>query len=97
MIDASSLVAREGGKVGKGITNYASYSALEKALGAKVQYVNAKGPADIAFRGIAVNGANSVIDIFPDRNCQAARMYMLQMDTWRLMSLGDAPQILEIR
>ena len=95
MIDATALVAREGGKVGKGITNFASYSALEKALGSKVQYVNAKGPADIAFRGMSVNGANSVVDIFPDRNCQAARMYMLQMDTWRLMSLGDCPQILK--
>lgn len=94
LIDASALVAREGGKPSKGITNFASYSALEKALGAKVQYVNAKGPADIAFRGIAVNGANSIIDVFPDRNAQAATMYLLQMDSWKLMSLGDAPQIL---
>jgi hypothetical protein len=94
LIDASSLLAREGGKPNKCITNFASYSALEKALGAKVQYIDAKGPANIAFRGILVNGANSQIEVFPDRNCQPQTAYLLQMDTWALECLGDAPQIL---
>ena len=94
LIDASSLLAREGGKPDVCITNFASYSALEKALGSKIQYVDLKGPADIAFRGIMVNGANSVIKVFPDRNCQQTTGYLLQMDTWALEGLGDVPQIL---
>ena len=94
LIDASSLLAREGGKPDVCITNFASYSALEKALGSKIQYVDLKGPADIAFRGIMVNGANSVIKVFPDRNCQQVTGYLLQMDTWALEGLGDVPQIL---
>jgi hypothetical protein len=93
LIDGSSLVAREGGKPGVGVTNYASYAALEKSLGSKVQYVDMK-QGEIGFRGIMVNGANSMIKIFPDRNCPALYCYMLQMDTWALESLGDAPQIL---
>lgn len=93
-IDSSSLLAREGGKPNKGITNFASYAALEKSLGSKVQYVDLKGPAEIAFRGIQINGANSMIQVFPDRNCQAQQLYLLQMETWALESLGDAPQIL---
>ena len=95
LIDASSLLAREGGKPDVCITNFASYSALEKALGSKIQYVDMKGPADIAFRGIMVNGANSVIKVFPDRNCQQTTGYLLQMDTWALEGLGDVPQILK--
>lgn len=94
VIDASSLLAREGGKPDVFVTNFASYSALEKALGSKVQYVDMKGPADIAFRGIMINGANSVIKVFPDRNCQQTTGYLLQMDTWALEGLGDVPQIL---
>lgn len=94
LIDGSSLLAREGGKPDVCITNFASYSALEKALGSKIQYVDLKGPADIAFRGIMVNGANSVIKVFPDRNCQQTTGYLLQMDTWALEGLGDVPQIL---
>jgi hypothetical protein len=60
----------------------------------KVQYIDLKGPAEIAFRGIMVNGANSMIKVFPDRNQLAFRGHLLQMDTWCLESLGDAPQIL---
>lgn len=94
LIDSSSLLAREGGKPDVCITNFATYAALEKSLGSKVQYVDMKGPAEIAFRGIMVNGANSMIKVFPDRNCQAQKGYLLQMNTWTLNSLGDAPQIL---
>lgn len=94
LIDASSLLAREGGKPDVCITNFATYAALEKSLGSKVQYVDMKGPAEIAFRGIMVNGANSMIKVFPDRNCPAQTGYLLQMSTWCLNSLGDVPQIL---
>jgi hypothetical protein len=94
LIDSSSLLAREGGKADTFITNFASYSALEKSLGAKCQYVDMKGPAEVGFRGIMVNGANSMIKVFPDRSCQPTTGYLLQMSTWALESLGDAPQIL---
>jgi hypothetical protein len=94
LIDASSLLAREGGRPDVCVTNFATYSALEKALGAKVQYVDLKGPAEIAFRGIMVHGAASAIKVFPDRNCPAQMGYLLQMNTWALESLGPAPQIL---
>jgi len=94
VIDASSFLAREGGKPDVLITNFATYAALEKSLGSKVQYVDMKGPAEIAFRGIMINGANSMIKVFPDRNCPAQTGYLLQMSTWCLNSLGDVPQIL---
>lgn len=94
LIDGSSLIAREGGKPKVGVTNFASWGALEKSLGAKCVYIDHKGPAEIAFRGIRVHGANTTIDVFPDRNCQVNTCYLLQMDTWALESLGDAPQIL---
>jgi hypothetical protein len=94
LIDASMLVAREGGKPDVCVTSFSGYGALEKALGAKVQYIDYKGPADIAFRGIRINGHNSEIKVFPDRNCPSTKGYMLQMDTWTLYSLNDAPHIL---
>lgn len=94
LVDSSSLLAREGGKPDVAIMSYGSYSALEKSLGAKVVYVDARGPANIEFRGIQVNGANSMIKCFPDRNCPANTCYLLTMKSWCLESLGDAPQIL---
>lgn len=94
LIDASSQTALNGGKPNVGVINFYSYSSLEKSLGSKVQYVDMKGPANIAFRGIMINGANTMIKIFPDRSCQAQTGWLLQMDSWVLQSLGDAPQIL---
>lgn len=94
LIDASSTLAREGGKPNVFVTNFASYAALEKSLGSKVQYVDMKGPADIAFRGIMINGANSQIKVMADRSCPASKGFLLQMNTWCLESLGEAPQIL---
>lgn len=94
LIDGSSLIAREGGKPKVCVSNFASWSALEKSLGAKCVYIDHKGPAEIAFRGIRVHGANTTIDVFPDRNCQPLTGYLLQMDTWKLEGLGDVPQIL---
>lgn len=93
LIDASNLVAREGGKPDTAIVTFASYSALEKALGSKVQYIDVK-TGEIGFRGIMVNGANTMIKVFPDRNQVGQVCHLLQMDTWTLESLGDAPQIL---
>lgn len=56
LIDAASLVAREGGQPDMCFINFTSYAALEKALGSKVQYVDVKhDEADIAFAGIRIH------------------------------------------
>lgn len=95
LIDASSLVAREGGMPDMCFMNFASYAALEKSLGAKVQYVDVKHEeADIAFAGIRIHAPYGPITVIPDRNCQPQRAYLLQLDNWKFRSLGRAPHIL---
>ena len=95
LIDGSSLVAREGGQPDMCFMNFASYAALEKSLGAKVQYVDVKHEeADIAFAGIRIHAPYGPITVVPDRNCPSQRAYLLQMDTWKVRSLGKAPHIL---
>lgn len=95
LIDAASLVAREGGQPDMCFMNFTSYSALEKSLGAKVQYVDVKHEeAAIAFAGIRIHAPYGPITVIPDRSCPSQRAYLLQMDTWKLRSLGKAPHIL---
>jgi hypothetical protein len=95
LIDAASLVAREGGQPEMCFVNFATYSALEKALGSKVQYVDVHHQeADIAFAGMKIHAPYGPISVIPDRSCPAKTAYMLQMDTWKLRSLGKAPHIL---
>lgn len=95
VVKASSRLAREGGKPDYCFLSYSKYAELENALGSKVQYIDMKVNAEIAFRGISINGPKGPIKIIPDQNCPADRAYMLQMDVWKLYSLGKAPKILD--
>lgn len=95
LIDAAALVAREGGRPDYCFMSFASYSALEKALGAKVQYVSVKhDEADIAFSGISINASYGPISVIPDRNCPNPYAYLLSLDNWMFRSVGRAPHIL---
>ena len=95
LIGAASRVGREGGKPTHCFLSYSKYADLEKALGSKVQYVDERVNVEIAFRGIMVNGPRGPIKVMPDQNCPEDVAYMLQMDTWKLYSLGKAPKILD--
>ncbi len=95
LIDGASLCAREGGQPDMCFMSFASYAALEKSLGSKVQYVDVKHEeADIAFAGIRVHAPYGPITVIPDRNCPGQLAYLLQMDTLKFRSLGKAPHIL---
>jgi len=95
LIDAASLVAREGGQPDMCFMNFASYAALEKSLGSKVQYVDVRhDEADIAFAGLKIHAPYGPITVIPDRNCPSRTAYLLQMDTLKFRSLGKAPHIL---
>lgn len=95
LISAASRAAREGAKPDKCFMNYSQFANLEKALGSKVQYVDLKVNADIGFRGMVINGPRGPIQIVPDQNCPSSVAYLLQLDTWKLYSLGKAPKILD--
>lgn len=95
LIGAASRAAREGGKPDYCFMSYSKYADLEKALGSKVQYVDMKVNPEIGFRGILINGPRGPIKVVPDQNCPSDRCFMLQLDTWKLYSLGKAPQLLD--
>lgn len=95
LISAAARAAREGGKPDYCFISYSKYADLEKALGSKVQYIDMKVNAEIAFRGIQINGPRGPIKVIPDQNCPNDRAFMLQMNVWKLYSLGKAPKLLD--
>lgn len=96
LIEGASRIAREGGKPTHVFMSYAKYADLEKSLGSKVQYVDIKANTEVGFRGIQLNGPRGMMKIIPDQNCPADKAFMLQLDTWKLYSLGKAPKILNL-
>jgi hypothetical protein len=94
LLQGTGRIALNGGRVDTGICSYSTYTALITSLGSKVQYIDQK-VGEIGFRGVQVNGANTVMSIFPDRNCPDGLIYCLEMDSWCLRSQNPAPHILK--
>jgi hypothetical protein len=82
------------------ITNPNSYTALQKALGSKAQIVELAAEsgkdyrAVVGFKALEVQMSGMTVKVLADRYCPAQIGYALQMDTWKMISLGDCPQIL---
>lgn len=95
LVSAASRVAREGGKPDVCFMSYDKFSDLEKALGSKVQYIDQHVNPEVGFRGIMIHGPRGPIKVIPDQNCPSNRAFMLQMDVWKLYSLGKCPKILD--
>ncbi len=94
LLQGTGRIALNGGRVDTGICSYSTYTSLIIALGSKVQYIDEK-IGEIGFRGVMVNGANTVMSVFPDRNCPDGVIYCLEMDSWVLRSQNPAPHILK--
>lgn len=95
LIDGASLAAREGGKIDYFFMSYEKYAELEKALGSKVQYIDMFANAQVSFRGITINGPRGPIKCVPDQNCPSDRIFGLQLDMWKLYSLGKAVRVID--
>lgn len=51
--------------------------------------------AGIGIRSVRALVGPHDIKIYGDRNCPSSRLYMLQLDTWRLHSAGEYPRFLD--
>ena len=94
LLQGTGRIALNGGRVDTGICSYSTYTALITSLGSKVQYIDEK-IGEIGFRGVQVNGANTVMSVFPDRNCPDGVIYCLEIDSWIIRSQGDSVHILK--
>lgn len=94
--DAAALAGREGAQLDFGVINPVQFGNLVKALGTKVQYVDMKaGTANVGFRGISLHTPAGTIELYPDQDCPSNRIFLLQLNTWMLGSLGELPRILD--
>jgi hypothetical protein len=88
LIQGAVYAGREGSKIDYIFMNYNNYGILEQSLGTRVQYIDLKVTAEIAFRGIVLNGTRGPIRVVPDQNCPAKTAFGIQLDTWKMRSLG---------
>ena len=95
LIGAAVRLSREGGSPDCVFMNQTHVGELLKSLGSKVQYDVAKShDGIIGFDAIRIHTPAGVIKVIADLNCPVGVAYMLQMDTWKLYSLGESPKFL---
>lgn len=94
LIDAAAILDREGGEPSIAVTNPLSYAALEKSIGSKVYVEMKTEDARIGFKGLQIMTPSGPVTVLSDRSCQAKTAYLLDMASWELKSLGEAPQML---
>ncbi len=94
---ASARLAREGGRPTHCFMNHIEYGLLLDELNAKVEYaeVAASERGDISFSAMRLHTPSGTVTVIPDHNCPVGKAYLIQMDTWKLYSLGGAPKILQ--
>jgi hypothetical protein len=94
--DLDALVCREGGSPDYCLMNPYDFKAFKKAVGSRVVLVNVKANAEISFQGIEIASQKGTIKVIPDQNCPAGIIYLLQMDTWKLHSMGKAVRCIDL-
>ena len=98
LIKGANRVAREGGRPDHVFMSFSKFNDLVNSLGSKVQYVQEQvkaGQGYVGFQTIMIHGPRGAIKVIPDQNCPSDRAFMLQMDVWKLYSLGKCPRILD--
>ena len=97
IIDGAALLGDEGANTDTALMNPLDFAALQKALGSKVQYVRTDVQMDavISFEGIMVQGPTGPIRVYAERHVPRGRMFLLQLDTWTLKSLGEPVRVFD--
>ena len=94
LIQAAKKCNLQGARSDYAFMDYENFANLCTSLGSKVQYID-KVIADISFRGVQVNTGKGIITVLPDVYAPSDRLFLIQSNTWKLNSLGKAPQLFD--
>lgn len=97
---ASKINALGGGMPDFVFINPRNVRELVKLLDSRIEYNSIKPQglpesAEFGFRSIMLQADHGMVQVVSDRNAPVNTAFMLQLDTWVLASLGEAPKILE--
>ncbi len=90
LIEADAKIDREGWWIDHFFMNPKKLGELKKSLGSKVQYVNLEANPRVSFAAVLVDGSSGPIKVVGDQNCPYDHVYGLNMEMWKLYSLGSA-------
>jgi hypothetical protein len=94
LIKAAILAAREGAAIDHCFISFTKFADLVNTLGSKAQFVDLK-TGGIGFNALRMYTPAGEIKIVPDRKCPSNRAFLTQLNTWKFISLGQTPMLLD--
>lgn len=94
LVTLLSKQARDGGRPDHFFCNHLDYRNIEISLGSKVQYESVS-VGEVGFTALRVIGPKGNVRVIADQDCPSAVGYSLQLDSLKLYSLNECPQILD--
>ena len=104
IINAAVKTAREGGRPDACFMNPTDWAELALDLEGRAavagannrrRYDAGEAAATFGFSSISIATPTGMVDVYADHNCPINVAYLLQLDTWKLKSLGPAPRLLD--
>lgn len=96
LVNLASDICQEGGNPKHCFVSYFQWKRLVNALGAKAEYDQVKSShANVGFDSVKIYGPRGAIQVIVDQNCPYDRAYMLDLNTWKLCTMGGLPQIID--
>lgn len=92
LINMSNKLSKLNSKPDYCFMSFDKYRDLILELESRIRYVDVDS-GKVGFKGVEVIGRDGAIVCLPDNGCPDERAYMVQSDTWVLMSVEGAPHI----
>jgi len=96
---ADAITVREGGSPDVALCNPIDLRIIKTMLGSQIEYDMVSSPdvTSISFKALVLpsTGSGGAIKLIGDPDCPQGEVSMLELDTWELKTLGDAPRGLE--
>jgi hypothetical protein len=93
IMKAAIMAAREGAQVDHCFISYTKFADLVNILGSKVNYADLK-VGGIGFNSLRLYTPAGEIKVIPDRKCPQNRAFLVDLKSWKFVSLGMTPQLL---
>ena len=104
LVQAAVKTGREGGRPDAVFMNPTDWAELALSLEgqsitssaiSRRRYDSDDKNAMLGFSSLQLACPTGIVDVYADHNCPINVAYLLQLDTWKLKSLGSAPRLLD--
>lgn len=95
LIEAPQRLAVHGGSPTHGFINNRDFANVMKALQTRVMIDVETDIPDVGFKAVTIPGPMGDIKLIPDPNCPRNKLYLLQLDTWKIHHLGACPGFID--